>query len=107
MSEEKVVKVSLYQRILESGKEALKNINEPITRKRDKRAFKSAYDNALEKRDKAIQDRSALYEKIGEYADNVEKIVKTRGEQRQAELTMEFLKSEYLEVFGEDMPDNE
>lgn len=104
MSDEKK---SLYQQILEKGKEVFKNINEPITRKRDKRAFKSAFDNATEKRDKSLQDRNALYEKIGEYSDNIEKIIKTRGDQRQAELTMEFIKEEYSNVFGEPMPDNE
>jgi len=97
-------KKSLYQQILDRGAEVFKHLNQSTEKRRDKRAFKSAHDNALEKRDKAIQERNKLYEEIGKYADNVEKIIKSRAEERQADLTMDFLKEEYQKVFGEPMP---
>lgn len=100
----KVTKGSLYQQILDKGAEVFKGLNQNVEKKRDKRAFKSAYDNAYEKRDKAVQERNKLYEKIGEYTDNMEKIIKSRTEERQAELTMEFIKDEYMKVFGVEMP---
>ena len=101
---EETTKKSIYQKILDSGKEAFKSLNQAIEKNRDKRAFESAYDNALEKRDKAVQERMELYNGIGKYGDNIEKIIKTRVEERQSELTMEFIKDEYMNVFDEDLP---
>lgn len=49
----------------------------------------------------------ALYEKVGEYSEKMEKIIQTRADQRQAELTMEWIKDEYNQVFGEEMSTEE
>ena len=100
-------KKSLYEIILEKGGDAFKGINERLSRKRDIRAFESAYDNALEKKEKAQQDKIKLFEKIGDYSTNMEKILKLSTEERQAEITIEILRKEYKEIFGEEMKTEE
>ena len=100
-------KKSLYQTILDKGSDAFKGIHQITSRKRDRRAFASAFDNALEARDKAVQRRIELYEKIGKYSDHMEDIMRAKAEERQANLTMEMIKEEYKYVFGESLKETE
>lgn len=92
--------MSLYSDLLKKGKDALKGISDVIATRKDKRAFKSAYDNLLEKKDKASQAQNGLYEKVGFYADNLPKILEYANEIRSCEITIELLKKEYKKVFG-------
>jgi len=98
---------NLYQQILEKGKEAFKAINEITATRRDKRAFESAYDNAFEQFDKAKTEKYALYEAIGEYNNKMNQIIEKETTMRQAQNTMNFLKEEYMELFGVDLPTKE
>ena len=100
-------KKSLYQTILDKGSDAFKGIHQITSRKRDRRAFASAFDNALESRDKAIQERIEHYDKIGKYSDHMEDILKAKAEERKATLTMKMIKEEYLYVFGEELKETE
>ena len=94
---------NLYQSILAKGKDALKVISDIVAERKDKRAFKSAYDNALEKRDKAMQEQSKLYENIGEYASKMPEIIRYSFEIREQGIAMEMILKEYKTLFGSDM----
>lgn len=94
---------TLYKSILEKGKEALKLISDVVAERKDKRAFKSAYDCALEKKDKALQEKQKLYENIGEYSNNMASIVRLSFEIREQEIAMDIILKEYKALFGKDM----
>lgn len=94
---------SLYEKLWSSGKDVVKNLNKPIAKRKDKRAFKGAYDNADEKGDSAKKELNEILEKeIGNYGKNITEIVLLKKKILAADETKEVVKELYKEVFGED-----
>jgi hypothetical protein len=93
---------SLYDKILKEGKGALDKANGILKRRRDKRAFESAFDDLLAKKDAIEAKRQDFYASVGEYDSKLSKHLETAWEARDIDDSIELLKSEYKAIFGEE-----
>ena len=94
-------KQSLYVQIVERGDDVLKAMGYDRTQRADKRAFESAYDDLLAKKDAIETKKEEFYKKVGKYNDNLSNHLKTAWEQRDINDSIDMLKEEYLKIFGE------
>ena len=101
-------KKSLYESLWEKGKDLLKELNKPIARKRDKRAFEGAYDEALDKGYQARQRlNKLLQEEIGNYGEYIDDIVEQYKIIKASEEVTGYIKELNLEVFGKELKTDE
>lgn len=97
-------KKSLYEKFLELGKEALKELNKPIARKRDIRAFESAADEAADQGYQARQSLNKLLEsRIGHYGEYIDEIVKYYRTEKAAQEAVADIKSAFKEIFDKEL----
>ena len=99
---DKKAKESLYNKILKEGKSAIDIVTGKLKARKDKRAFESAYDSLLEKKDKIESEKQEFYLSVGEYSDKIEKHLEKAWTLRDIEDSIAMLKKEYLHIFGED-----
>jgi|GEM_PF-4223110 len=95
---------SLYEKFLDLGKDALKELNKPIARKRDRRAFESAADEAADQGYQARQSLNKLLEsKIGHYGDCISELTKLYWKEQAAKEEVLNIKALYKEVFDKEL----
>ena len=96
--------MSLYDKLYEKGKEFIKEMNKPLAKRRDARAFKTAYDEVLEQKDSATQRLSEIYEKkLGKFADYIDEIIQLYRTAEAADETLESVRKCYKEIFDKEL----
>ena len=101
-------KKSLYESLWEKGKDFVKTLNKSRTRNRDIRAFKGAYDEALDQGDNARKKLNEMLEEhIGNYAENIDDIVRYYRTEVASKEAVRDIKALYLEVFGKELKTDE
>jgi hypothetical protein len=101
-------KKSLYESLWDKGKEIVKELNKPIARKRDKRAFEAAVDEAADQGYQARQRlNKALESKIGHYADNIDDMVRDYRTEIASKEAVRDIKALYQEIFGKELKTEE
>ena len=100
-SKEQAKTVSLYSKILKEGSSAIDAITGKLKARKDKRAFESAYDSLLEKKDTIEAEKQKFYLATGEYAGKIEKHLQQAWKLRDINDSIDMLKTEYKHIFGE------
>jgi len=96
--------MSLYDKLYDKGKEALKGINKSLAKRRDIRSFKAAYDEASEQGDKARQELNELLEnKVGKYAEYIDDIVRLYRTEESADDAKTAIKNCFKSIFDKEL----
>ena len=91
---------SLYNKILKEGQSAIDAVTGNLKARKDKRAFESAYDSLLEKKDSIEAEKQKFYLATGEYAGKIDKHLEKAWELRDIDDSIAMLKTEYKHIFG-------
>ena len=96
-------KLALYDQLLNKKKEAIEALKRPLLKKADKKRFTSAVDNNNMDIIDLQADKLKLYENIGKI--DPQKIYEIQLKIHKLESSNAIMRSEYKELFGEDMPE--
>lgn len=94
-------KKSLFDKLYDAGKEELKQLKKPLMKNKVQRKLQAAYDSAVEQR---LDAESALEEarhNIQNY--DVNNVLKQQEIIMSADSTIDAIKKEYAELFGEEL----
>jgi hypothetical protein len=94
-------KDSLFKQLYKAGKDFWDELKYPLEEKKAKRKFEAAHGDASMIIIEAQRSKNALRENVMNY--DINKAIALSSEITNAEKTIELLKAEYLELFGEEL----
>ena len=98
MNEQPVKKEGMFDKLYAKSKEALSAMKAPLEKRKLKRKFNSAYDQAIGKEQDALDKLNAEYEKLADMDISV--LIQISRELNLAKEAQQIIKEQYEEVFG-------
>jgi hypothetical protein len=93
---------NLFERLYDLGKEGLKAMKQPLIANQVKRKLQSAFDDAENKKDTAVNKLNTAREDLVNY--NVNVVLEAQKMITECNTLQDAIKAEYKELFGKDMP---